>query len=102
MTPEQFWNDNGELFNAYEKAYINNLHTKSHVEGLYFNMAFEIVMAKVFSKNAQSLEYPREPVFSPYSEENIKAKKYREASSKEKDRIFRNKMNFWNEMFHKN
>lgn len=101
MTPEQFWNDNGELFYAYEKAYINNLHTKSHVEGLYFDMAFEIALAKVFAKKGSNIEYPKEAVFNPYSEENTKATRYRNSSNLEKDKMYRDKMNFWNRMFHK-
>lgn len=95
MTPDQFWNSEPYIFFAYEKAYITRLHNESHIRGLYIYNAFSIVMAKAFSKNSSSAEYPKEPIFSPYTKEYQMTKKFSGMSVLEKDKVYREKMARW-------
>ncbi len=97
MTPKEFWEDNGEMFSIYEKAYIDDLHQKAHIQGLYFNEALNVVFGNVFAKKGQKPHtYPETPIFSPYDEKYQKQKAYEKMSSKEKDKVYKKKMSFWN------
>ena len=97
MTPEQFWNDDGTLYYAYEKAYVTKLHTESHIQGMYNYLALETIFSNAFAKKgSKKVEYPTEAVFSPYNEKYLKNKQIKEMTEKEKDQIYRKKMSFWN------
>lgn len=99
MTPEQFWNEDEELFYIYEKSYINKLHIESHIQGMYNYLALETIFSNAFSKKgSKKSEYPKEAIFSPYNEKYLKKKELEKMTEKEKDKVYRNKMSFWNKI----
>lgn len=102
MTPNEFWESTPDLFFAYEQAYINNLHQRSHIEGMYYNLALEIALKNTFAKKGdKKVEYPKEAIFSPLNESHIKQKQYNSMDNKQKDGVHRNKMSFWNKFANK-
>ena len=77
MTSNDFWNEDCDLFYAYQKAYINKLHTNAHIQGLYNNLAFSIALGNVFKKKGEKpIEYPKEQVFSPFNKKEEKEKTF--------------------------
>lgn len=97
MTPNQFWDDDGTLFYAYEKAYITKIHTESHIQGMYNYLALETIFSNAFAKKgSKKIEYPDKAIFSPYDENYLKKKNIKEMTEKEKDQVYRKKMSFWN------
>lgn len=102
MTPKEFWENDIDTFYAYEKAYITKLHNESHIQGLYTNLALETALSNAFAKNSsKKVEYPKEPVFSPYNEKYLKQKEIQSMDGKQRDGVHRKKMSFWNRLFNK-
>lgn len=65
MTPEQFWEDDIEVFYCYQNAYLKKIHRISHLQGLYTNMAINISLANVLKKkSSNNIEYPKEDMFT--------------------------------------
>lgn len=66
MSPHQFWDEDSDLFYAYQEAYINRMHELSWANGLYTELALEIALSNAFKdKNSKSIEYPNEDVYNP-------------------------------------
>lgn len=77
MTPHEFWNEDCDLFYAYQKAYINKLHANAYVQGLYNELAHAIALANSFKKKEDKLiEYPKEQVFNPFNQQQEKEKTF--------------------------
>ena len=73
MTPKEFWEDDIQLLYVYQKAYINRLHKQTHLQGLYNELAFGVVVGRAFSKkNSKKMQYPKEDVYNPFKQENKK------------------------------
>lgn len=71
MTPNEFWENDINLFYAYQKSYINRTYKKAHIQGAYNNIAFGIVLANAFKdKNSKNIDYPKEDVLNPFNKEN--------------------------------
>lgn len=76
MTPNQFWYDDIQLLYIYQKAYINRLHRQTHLQGLYNELAFSVVIGKAFSKREnKKINYPKEDVYNPFKQENKKVER---------------------------
>lgn len=103
MTPEQFYNNNIDLFYAYEKAYITKIHNESHIQGMYIHTALEIALANSLgrSKGQKAYEYPKTAVYSPYDENYLKKKEILNMDSKEKNNYINKKKNYWSTLFQK-
>ena len=41
MTPSQFWNSTESEFEAYQKAYINDMHEKAWLNNAYLSIAMQ-------------------------------------------------------------
>lgn len=66
MSPHQFWEEDIDLFYAYQKAYVNRVHNQAHLIGLYNELAFSVTMANAFrNKNSDVVPYPKEDVYNP-------------------------------------
>lgn len=77
MTPHDFWNEDCDLLYAYQKAYINKLHTNAHIQGLYNELSVRIAIANSFKKPEDKIvEYPKEQVFNPFNEKKEKEKTF--------------------------
>ena len=80
MTPKQFWEEDEELFIVYQEAYINKVHTKAHIEGLYIFEALTDVVSNVLmgmskkGKTQKPKYYPSEPIYNPLLKGNIDKK----------------------------
>ena len=70
MTPQQFWEEDEDLFFVYQQAYINRKHNEAHLIGLYVELAVEIGINNLFAKKSEKQNYPYEDVYNP-----LKAKK---------------------------
>lgn len=71
MTYDCFRNDDPDLFLAYQKAYLNKIHTQSFVNGLYVNLAINNAIFNAFRKSSDKpMSYPTEPIFNPYLKHN--------------------------------
>lgn len=71
MTPEQFWDGDRDLIFAYKKQYVNKLHKKAHIEGLYNYIGLYTVLGNMFSeKGAEMKQYPEYPIANPYLDES--------------------------------
>lgn len=69
MTPQQFWDEDSDLFFAYQKAYVNKAHKKAHIEGLYEHLALTVSLSNAFrEKGTKAIEYPKEDVFNPFNQ----------------------------------
>lgn len=100
MTPKEFWENDIDTFYAYEKAYITRLHQESHIQGLYVHCALETALSNAFAKNgAKRVEYPKEPIYSPYNEKYLHKKEIQSMDGKQRDEVHRKKMSFWNRLF---
>lgn len=67
MTPHQFWEEDQDLFYAYQKAYINRIHNENFVNGRYFYDALTIVLSNAFKgKNDPPTDYYSEDVYNPF------------------------------------
>lgn len=100
MTPKEFWENDIDTFYAYEKAYITKLHSESHIQGLYVNLALETALSNAFAKRGDKKEeYPNEPIYSPYNEKYLKKKEIQSMDVKQRDEVHRKKMSFWNKLF---
>lgn len=70
MTPHQFWDEDIDLFYAYEKAYIDRIHRMSFLQGRYIFDAITIATNNVFKgKNEKASEYHSEDVYNPFKTE---------------------------------
>lgn len=77
MTPHEFWEEDCELFYAYQKAYINKSHTQAYLQGLYNELAYSIAIANSFRKRTDKpIEYPKEQVFNPFNQKQEKQKTF--------------------------
>lgn len=66
MSPHQFWEEDIDLFYAYQKAYVNRVHNQAHLIGLYNELAYSVTMANAFrQKNSDVVSYPKEDVYNP-------------------------------------
>lgn len=76
MTPKQFWEEDIQLLYVYQKAYVNRLHRETHLQGLYNELAFSVVIGKAFSKKEnKKINYPKEDVYNPFKQENKKVER---------------------------
>lgn len=72
MTPNQFWEEDIELFFCYRNAYIKRLHNQCHIQGLYNYVAYSTVIANMFKKdNSDKINYPKKDLLSTNLEEHI-------------------------------
>ena len=72
MTPNQFWEEDIELFFCYRNAYIKRLHNQCHIQGLYNFMAYSITIANMFKKNkSDKIDYPKKDLLSTSLEEHV-------------------------------
>lgn len=78
MTPHQFWDEDIDLFYAYEKAYINRIHRMSFLQGRYVFDAITMATNNAFKgKNEKATDYYKEDVYNPYKTEiDKKEEKY--------------------------
>lgn len=77
MTKEEFWYEDCDLFYAYQKAYINKVHKKAHIEGLYNFTAFTYALANSFKeKGEKALQFPTEDIYNPFYQKESTSKKY--------------------------
>lgn len=77
MTPEQFWYDDPDLFNAYQLAYINRLHKQSHIQATYNSLATYLGIANAFrEKSTEYMQFPKEEVYNPFAKIKEKEKTY--------------------------
>lgn len=66
MSPHQFWEEDIDLFYAYQKAYVNRVHNQAHLIGMYNELAYSVTMANAFrQKNSDVVSYPKEDVYNP-------------------------------------
>lgn len=66
MSVEQFWYEDKRLYDAYQKAYYTNLHEKSWINGIYFDVALNNLAFNISRKKGERpLEYPEKP-FNPF------------------------------------
>lgn len=103
MTPEQFYSNSIDTYYAYEKAYITKIHQEAYIKALYEYDALSIALSNAFrGKGQKIIEYYKEPVYSPYSKQNIDAKKM---NTKEGINEFKNKLkkkeSFWKTLVHR-
>ena len=69
MSIDEFWNGDIDLFQAYQKAYINRLHKQSHIQGLYTKLALELAMSNAFKgKNDKYVNFPNEDIYNPFNQ----------------------------------
>lgn len=69
MTPKQFWEEDMDLFYAYQKAYVNRVHKQSHIQGLYANLAFQTTLSNVLAKKGdKAINYPNIDIYNPFNE----------------------------------
>lgn len=79
MTPHEYWDEDEDLFVAYQKAYYNRLHKQAYLNGLYGYDAVEIALANVLrdsKKTPKPYEYHKKDVYNPFNEENQEKKGY--------------------------
>ncbi len=77
MTLDEFWNEDCDLLYAYQKAYINKLHTNAHIQGLYNELSYRIAIANSFKKkDDKPVEYPKEQVFNPFEQQKERNKSF--------------------------
>lgn len=75
MSIYEFWNEDIDLFYAYQKAYVNKTHSQAHIQGAYFNLAISIALSNAFKgKNDKEINYPKEDVFNPFKQEKTENK----------------------------
>lgn len=75
MSIYEFWNEDIDLFYAYQKAYINKMHKQAYIQGAYVNLAFSICLSNAFKpKNSKEIPYPKEDVFNPFKQEKTTSK----------------------------
>ena len=73
MTYEGFWYEDVKLFNAYLKAYQEDVQYKAWVNGYFNNIAHSVSLANAFKeKGKPSVEYPeyRSSVSKPHNNSN--------------------------------
>lgn len=72
MTPNQFWEEEIEIFFCYRNSYLNKLHNQCHIQGLYNFMAYSISIANMFKKNkSDKIDYPKDNLLKTSLEEHI-------------------------------
>jgi hypothetical protein len=70
MTPQQFWDEDSDLFFAYQKAYYNKVHKQAHINALYNNLAFSTTLSNAFrEKGSKAIDFPKEDIFNPFTQE---------------------------------
>lgn len=75
MTPQQFWEEDEDLFYVYQQAYINQKHNEAHLIGLYVELAVEIGINNLFAKKSEKQNYPYEDVYNPLKANKEKTEK---------------------------
>jgi hypothetical protein len=79
MTPHEYWDEDEDLFLAYQKAYYNRLHKQAYLQGLYNYDAQVTALANAMrdpKKTPKPYEYHSKDVYNPFNEENNKPKGY--------------------------
>lgn len=95
MTPNEFWNDEIQLFYVYQKAYINRLHRETHLQGLYNELAFSVVISKAFSKKENNkITYPKEDVYNPFKQEKKKVEQKQQTQQMSMNDMYQLKKKF--------
>lgn len=100
MTPHQFWDEDADLFYAYQQAYINKLHKQAHVQATYNSLATYLGIANAFrEKGAEYIQYPKEEVFNPFAKIEEKEKSYINTidTSINNNGLYKIKRNFYQE-----
>jgi hypothetical protein len=75
MTPQQFWEEDEDLFYVYQQAYVNKKHNEAHLIGLYVELAIEIGVNNLFAKKSEKQNYPYEDVYNPLKANKEKTEK---------------------------
>lgn len=103
MTVEQFYNNDINVFYAYEKAYITRIHQEAYIHSLYQYDAFAVALSNALrGKNDKVIEFHKEPVYSPYSKKNMESRQANsEQGSKDLKEKIKQKESFWKTMFHR-
>lgn len=95
MTPNEFWNDDIQLIYIYQKAYINRLHRETHLQGLYNELAFSVVIGKAFSKKENNkITYPKEDVYNPFKQEKKKVEQKQQTQQMSMNDMYQLKKKF--------
>ena len=74
MTYEQFWYDDPNLLEVYERAYYRKIHEEAHIQGYYIRMAVDSALSQseFFNKKRGKVrQYPKKPidVFEKYDKQ---------------------------------